>query len=29
MKKNKNHGIPNQQPQTLYTPLLAYDFESN
>ncbi len=28
-KKNKNHGIPNQQPQPLYTPLLAYDFEIN
>jgi hypothetical protein len=29
MKQNKNHGIPNQQPQLLYTPLLAYDFEIN
>jgi hypothetical protein len=29
MKKNKNRGIPNQQPQLLYTPLLAYDFEIN
>ncbi len=22
MKQSKNHGIPNQQPQPLYTPLL-------
>jgi len=24
MKQSKNHGTPNQQPQPLYTPLLAY-----
>jgi hypothetical protein len=29
MKKNKNHEIPNQQPQPLYTPLLAYDLKIN
>jgi hypothetical protein len=29
MKKSKNHVIPNQQPQPLYTPLLTYDFEIN
>jgi flagellar basal body-associated protein FliL len=29
MKQSKNHGTPNQQPQPLYTPLLAYYFEIN
>jgi hypothetical protein len=29
MKQNKNHEIPNQQPQPLYTPLLTYYFEIN
>ncbi len=24
MKQSKNHGTLNQQPQPLYTPLLAY-----
>jgi len=27
MKQSKNHGTPNQQPQPLYTPLLAYYFK--
>jgi hypothetical protein len=29
MKQSKNHGTPNQQPQPLYTPLLAYYYEIN
>ena len=29
MKRSKNHGTPNQQPQPPYTPLLTYDFEIN
>jgi hypothetical protein len=29
MKQSKNHGIPSQQLQPLYTPLLAYYFEMN
>jgi hypothetical protein len=29
IKQSKNHGTPNQQPQPLYTPLLAYYFEIN
>jgi hypothetical protein len=26
MKQSKNLGTPNQQPQTLYAPLLSYYF---
>jgi hypothetical protein len=29
MKQSKNHGTFNQQPQPLYTLLLAYYFEIN
>jgi hypothetical protein len=27
MKQSKKHGIPNQQSQPLYTPLLGYYYE--
>jgi len=29
MKQSKNHETSNQQPQSLYTPLLTYYYEFN